>query len=130
VELISRALINSRLGRTLTAKMKEYLGRSGARRLQWGCIILLVGMLVGDVILLFRAGERPRAAPHYSAIRPAVTAGGQQRRPPVKAFGEVWDSLMADPVRKNSWDSLLRLRPGLRDTVRELERMDSAVSGR
>lgn len=128
--MVSRAVMKSRVGRFLRGRIKEYLGRIGAERLRLWCIILMAAMLVGDIVLVLRTGERQRAEPHYSAIRLVATPREQPRRASVKAFGPVWDSLMADPVVKNSWDSLLRLRPGLRDTVRELQRMDSAASGR
>lgn len=130
VEAIGRAIGNCQPVRVLTAKVKDYLTQMDTHRLQTICMVFIVGLLIGDVVLLFQAGDRTRAAPHYSAIRPVTTTRADRRPAAVKAFGEVWDSLMAEPATKKRWDSLLRLRPGLRDTIRQLERMDSAVWGR
>jgi hypothetical protein len=130
MEVISRAIADNRLVTTLRTKVKERLAGIDATRVRQWCFILLAAMLVGDIVLLFRAGERSRAAPVYSVIRPVATGGEQPHRPAIKEFGVVWDSLMADSGSKAKWDSLLLVRPGLRDTVRQLQKMDSAVLGR
>jgi hypothetical protein len=130
VAVVSAALWKSGLARRLKATARARLARIEARLVRRWCFILMAGMLMGDVILLLRAGKGSRAAPHYSVIRTVATVGEQQRHPTVKAFGLVWDSLLADPAVKRGWDSLLRVRPGLDDTVRELQRLDSAVSGK
>jgi hypothetical protein len=71
-----------------------------------------------------------KTTPHYSAIKAVRTVGAARSLPPSKAFTVIWDSLMADQPTKRRWDSLIRLRPGLMDTVRRLQRMDSAVWGK
>lgn len=124
---ISRAVADSRLWRSLRAYVKKRLAGMDAGLVRRWCFILIAAMLVWDAVLVMQAGDRSRASPHYEAIQPGVTAGEPPRRPAAKAFGLVWDSLMADPAFKKDWDSLLLVRPGLRDTVRELQRMDSAA---
>jgi hypothetical protein len=69
------------------------------------------------------------AMPAYSGIRPVRTAGASPPRTS-KAFGIVWDKMMADSSIKSCWDSLVRVRPGLKDTVRRLTKMDSAARTR
>jgi|SRR5579859_6094454 len=130
VETIGRAIMNCRPMKALTAKVKDILAQTDVERLRTLCIVLMASMLIGDVVLLIRTGDRMRAAPHYSVIRPVTTGGAERRQISAKTFGQVWDSLMANPVTKKRWDSLLQLRPGLRDTIRQMKRMDSAVSGR
>ncbi len=45
---------------------------------------------------------------------------------PSASFRAEWDSLLANPGVREHWDSLLRQRPGLRDTIRQLLQVDSA----
>jgi len=130
VESIARAIINSRPIKVLGCAVRKHLAATEAERLRFICIMLLAGMLVGDVILLFRVGDRARAAPNYSAIRTVTTVGARESPKNAKAFRQVWDSLMTDPKAKKKWDSLLRIRPGLSDTVQQLEKIDSAASGK
>lgn len=126
VEMIGRAIMNCQVVRALTAKTRAYLTGVEAGRMRTLCIVLIAGMLLGNIVLLFRAGKPSRASPQCPVIRPVVTAGAERRPTAAKAFGQAWDSLMADPATKKQWDSLLRLRPGLRDTLGQLKRMDSA----
>jgi hypothetical protein len=130
VESIARAIMNSRPTKALVRRVRKHLAATEAERLRFICIMLMAGMLLGDVVLLFRVGDRARAAPNYSAIRTVTTVGAGQAPKNAKEFRQVWDSLMTDPKTKNRWDSLLRIRPGLSDTVRQLEKMDSAVPGK
>jgi hypothetical protein len=130
VELIYGAIVNSRVVRAWKAKVKGRLATIHPARMRRFCLLLMVGLLLSDVIMMIRADHRLWTMLHYSDIRPVTVAGAERRHPTGKAFGEVWDSLMADPASKQRWDSLLRLRPGLRDTLRQLERMDSLTAGR
>ena len=129
VESIGRAILNSWPVNVVTAKVRDFLEQTEVERLRTLCIVLMVSMFLGDLVLLGQIG-RTRTALHYSAIHVPTAAGAGRRQPAVKAFGLVWDSLMAEPATKERWDSLLQLRPGLRDTIRQLEKMDSAISGR
>jgi len=130
VEAIGRAIMNCRPVRVMNVNLQERLARMEVGRLRTICLVILAGMILWDVVLLFRAGDRTRAAPPITAIRRVTTVGAERRQPRVKAFGEVWDSLMTDTGTKRSWDSLLRMRPGLRDTITLIQRMDSAVWGK
>lgn len=130
VEAIGRVIANCRPVRVMTAWLRERLARMEIGRLQAICLVFIAGMLLCDVVLLFQGGGRTRAAPPITVIRPVTTVGTERRQPRVKAFGEVWDSLMTDTGTKRSWDSLLRMRPGLRDTITLIQRMDSAVWGK
>ena len=130
VEVITEAVAKSGLAKKLKAKVKERVARAEPKRLRRWCFVAMAGMLCWDVLLLFHAGGRPLAVAHFSAISSAETVGGRERRRPARAFGPVWDSLMADSAMKRTWDSLLEMRPGLKDTVARLQRDDSAVAGR
>jgi hypothetical protein len=123
VEVTRDAVAKSELARKLKAKVKERLARVEPKRLRRWCLGVMAGMLIWDVVLLSDAGARSSAVGHFSAISSVATVDGH--RPPVKAFGTVWDCLMADPAMKLAWDSLLKVRPGLRDTVARLQRSDS-----
>ena len=127
VEFMVRAIMECKPVKALKGKLSQCLGRMEVGELRTLCLVLIVSMLLVDVILIVRGGDRSRAAPHYSAIRPAITVSGERRQVSVKAFRVVWDSLMADPATERKWDSLLRLRPGLADTIKELKKMDSAA---
>jgi hypothetical protein len=130
VELIYGAIMNCRMVRVWKAKVKGHLATTHPERMRRLCLLLMVGLLLSDVIMMIRADHRLWTMQHYSEIRPVTAAGAERRHPTGKAFGEIWDSLMADPASKQRWDSLLRLRPGLRDTLRQLERMDSLTARR
>lgn len=125
MEVIKDAVAKSELARKLKAKVKERLARVEPKRLRRWCLGVMAAMLVWFVLLFAWTGVRCVTGPHYSAISPILTVGG--RRFPVKAFATVWDSLMADPGTKRAWDSLLKVRPGLRDTVARLQRADSEM---
>jgi hypothetical protein len=127
VEMIGRVMANSRVGKWVTAKVRKMIEQVEVGRLKMLCIALIVVMLVGDTIVLLRSGGRSGGGPDYSGMRSVKTAGTKRRSPESKGFGPVWDSLMADPETKRRWDSLVQVRPGLKDTVRWLERMDSAA---
>lgn len=125
MEVIRDSVAKSELARKLKAKVKERLARIEPKRLRRWCLGVMAAMLVWFVLLFAWTGVRCVTGLHYSAISPILTVGG--RRVPVKAFATVWDSLMADPAMKRAWDSLLKVRPGLRDTVARLQRADSEM---
>lgn len=105
------------------------IAQMAADRLRMLCIVFMVFLLICDTLLLFWPGDWSRASPHYSVIQPVRTGGAERRAATVRPFGQAWDRLMADSVAKRQWDSLLRLRPGLMDTLRQLKKMDSALGG-
>ena len=126
MEMIGRVMVNSRAGKWVTEKVRKMIEQTEVDRLRMICIVLMTVLLIGDTVVLLHPGGMSRAAPAYSGMRPVKTAGAKRPPPESKGFGPVWDSLMADAETKRRWDSLLRMRPGLKDTVRWLERMDSA----
>jgi hypothetical protein len=124
-ELIGRAIMNSRPMRALGDKIRRYDAQPEIERLRTSRKVIMACLVISNCLVLILSSERSQLAPHYANIRQVTTAGSERRPPPVKAFGPIWDSVMADPVVKKRWDSLVRLRPGLRDTIRQLQRMDS-----
>lgn len=123
VEVIGRSISNCRPVRSMVEKLKHWLAKADISQGQ--AIRLMVG-IGGLIVLLVLIGLGGRRTPHYSAIEAVKTLDAQPKQPRAKAFTVIWDSLMADPGAKRRWDSLIRMRPGLMDTVRQLERMDSA----
>lgn len=130
VEVITEAVAKSELAKKLKAKVKERLARIEPKRLRRWCIVALTMLLLWDVALLVRVGEHRWAGPGFSAIRTVSTVGDQERRPPARSFLATWDSLMLNRETKRAWDSLLKVRPGLSDTLAELGRKDSVVFGK
>ncbi|HEV9038251.1 MAG TPA: hypothetical protein VGQ51_16565 [Puia sp.] len=127
VELIGKAIANSRPVRSVVQKLKHWLVQADISQGQAIRMMMAIG---GLIVILVLIGLGRHMAPHYSAIQPVVTLSRAPQQPRAKAFTVLWDSLMADPATKRRWDSLITLRPGLMDTVRRLERMDSAVRQR
>ena len=130
VELIAQAIKNSPPIKALGERIRWYSMRPEVERLRISCKMLMGLLMISTGMMLLQSSQRSLAELRYANIRQVTPAGLARPQPPTKSFGPIWDSLMADPAVKNRWDSLLRLRPGLRDTVRELQKMDSAVSGR
>ena len=95
-----------------------------------GWLLLLAVILIG-VLLLIRQGEwgwnsRYKVSSGLQ-IRKLMMRYEREERLIHQPFQLTWDSLMANRVVRESWDSLLRLRPGLADTVTQIRRMDSAI---
>src|SRR6185437_10567945 len=130
VEVIRDAVAKSELAKKLKAKVKERLARVEPKRLRRWCIVAVTVLLIGDVAMLVRVGEHRWAGPGFSAIRPVSTVGGQVQRPRARAFAAEFDSLLEGSKTRGAWDSLLKVRPGLRDTLALLRRADSSAVGR
>lgn len=64
--------------------------------------------------------------PHYESIRAMVTEGGAGGKKRGESFQKVFDSLLAIQENRDHWDSLMRERPGLADTLARLLQLDSA----
>lgn len=129
VESIGRMILNSVPGRLIAERIRRHYEKSEAEQLRTSCKVLMVCLVISNCMVLVLSSQRSQLSLRYANIRQVTAAAPAGRQPPVKAFGPIWDSVMADPVVKKRWDSLVRLRPGLRDTIRQLQRMDS-VSGR
>jgi len=93
--------------------------------------MLLWGVILIGLPLLIWQGERGwkgrYKAPAGTEIRKLMMRYDREERLIHEPFQLTWDSLMANRVIRESWDSLLRLRPGLADTVTQIRRMDSAI---
>jgi hypothetical protein len=130
VDVIGRMLTKGRPARWLAAKVRTLIERTRVERLQVVCIILMADLLLGDVSLLLQPRGRWGMEPHYTEIRTMRTGGGGRRELPGQSFAGALDSLLADSATRREWDSLLRIRPGLEDTIKRLKKMDSAVPDR
>jgi hypothetical protein len=127
VDAIARAIANCRPARAVAGRVKRILAQTEVERLTMLCIVLMVSMLIGDAVVLVRAGTRTRTELHYSVIRPVVVQGDRHLTPRAKSFFRRWDSLTNSQMLRDQWDSLLRLRPGLQDTLLRLAKLDSAL---
>ena len=102
--------------------------RLSRSRLALWCIVFFLVTGLGQTWILVRGlrGGRPfHAQPAAEPVLVLQRAGSE--RPVVR--DSVLSRLRA-LKGDTRWDSLLKARPGLADTVRMLERMDSAVWGR
>lgn len=95
-----------------------------------GWLLLWAVILIGLPLLIWQ-GERGWKArykvPAGMEMRKLMMRIDREERLIHQPFQLTWDSLMANPVIRENWDSLLRLRPGLADTVAQIRRMDSAI---
>ena len=118
------AITRCRQAKALETKARRILAMIPLPRLLMGCLILIVGLLVGDFVLVVNAlSGHPFSTPHYSKIRLFTGTGKDRREVPWSVYDAKMDSLRADP----RWKELDQIRPGLEDTLREIERMDSAM---
>ena len=118
----------------MAVQVQQRVARIKPGTLRKYCIaFLLIGGL-GEWWLIHAALEDRVPVVHYTAIRPVVTAGnsrkGDGQREAGDCFRQRWDSLLRNPAARSYWDSLVRARPGLADTLRQLEAMDSALKGK
>lgn len=126
---ITETIAKSELAKKLKAKVKARLERVEPGRVRRWCIAIIVMLLIWDGVLVARIGHRLWGVPRIDVIQAATTIGSQRQPPVRKTFLAAWDSLMADPATRDRWDSLVKVRPGLIDTLRMLHGMDSGRSG-
>jgi hypothetical protein len=88
--------------------------------LRWGCflLVLLAGMWYTWLLVEGLSGRD--GVPRVDSIRVVAPAGRGLRMGPRASLRRVLDSVRADPVLSRRWDSLLRVRPGLGDSVRRI----------
>lgn len=102
--------------RARTARIKK-------GRLRWYVLVALLMLWAGETWFCTSLFGPIGRVPRYENIRSVVTERFRQKHS--VGFRAEWDSLLAGPGVRDHWDSLLRQRPGLRDTIRQLLQVDS-----
>ena len=125
MEVIGVTIKNSRMTDVLTEKLKKWLMRMGPRRIRNGCLLALAMMCIGEVVLINTTD------PSLPSVYPLLIIRGEaavraKRQAAASAFSKEWDRLMMDTVMKRSWEALVKMQPGLADTLQQLRGMDSA----
>jgi hypothetical protein len=123
---LGRAIRENERVKEVVSRMRKRLVRLGPERVRRYLLWLLLIFLAGEFWLAWSADDSRGRFPHYSVIPAANVGRMRERRGQGSCFGSVWDSLMADTAIKGNWERLVKLRPGLMDTVNQLKRMDSA----
>lgn len=111
-------------------RLADWLGRKTARvprrRLRvW--VILIVLVLAGLNVMVTLLSLREEQPVRPGAFQPVVLARPSGLAPPsepARTLRAYLDSLRRDSVGSWLLDSLLRVRPGLADTLKELEKME------
>jgi hypothetical protein len=125
VELIGETIKNSRMTGMLKEKLKDWLMCMGPRRIRKGCLMVLAMMCIGDVVLICTT-EPSLPSDYPLLIIRGEAAVRAKRQAAASAFSKEWDRLMMDTAMKRSWEALVKIRPGLADTLQHLRGMDSA----
>jgi hypothetical protein len=124
IAFLSRAVRDSRLMTNLALNIREKTARIRPGRLRWYVLAALLALWAGETWFCTSLFGPIGKVPQYESIRSVVTERFQRK--PSVSFRAEWDSLLANPGIREHWDSLLRQRPGLRDTIRQLLQVDSA----
>jgi hypothetical protein len=108
------------LRRRISAWLAARARRLSPVRLRWMCFafVLLAGLWY--TWLLVEGLRGTSASPGVDSIRMVTPLGRAWRLGPRESLRRVLDSVQADPVLSRRWDSLLRVRPGLGDSVRRV----------
>ncbi|HET6256689.1 MAG TPA: hypothetical protein VFE32_21620 [Puia sp.] len=123
MQLLSRAVRDSTLMTNLALNIRERTAKIKPGRLRWYCLGALLALWAGETWFCTTLFGPIGKIPHYESIRPMVTEKGGNT--PVLSFRE-WDSVLANPGVRKHWDSLLRQRQGLADSIKQLLRLDVA----
>jgi hypothetical protein len=107
-----------RLSRYLQAK----LAKTPPRWVRVILILLLAGLLGTNVVILLKAvnGAPPVSIPDPVRLPRGILPPRHRRSPP----GFYLDSLLKDSATRRTYDSLLKARPGLADTIRHLQNLN------
>jgi hypothetical protein len=124
IAFLSRAVRDSSLMTNLALNIREKTARIKPGRLRWYVLAALLALWAGETWFCTSLFGPIGKVPQYESIRSVVTERFQRK--PSVSFRAEWDSLLANPGIREHWDSLLRQRPGLRDTIRQLLQVDSA----
>ena len=106
-------------------RLADWLGRKTANvpaaRMRVYVVLFLIGMAGMNGLALWQGMRNHGKSPVPAAIEIPVTPMDRERSmQPVVDLSRFVDSLRQDPVNGRSFDSLLRTRPGLVDTLRML----------
>jgi hypothetical protein len=124
IAFLSRAVRDSTMMTNLALNIRERTARIKKGRLRWYVLAALFALWAGETWFCTSLFGPIGRVPRYETIRSVVTE--RFRMKPSVSFRAEWDSLLANPGVREHWDSLLRQRPGLRDTIRQLLQVDSA----
>jgi hypothetical protein len=124
IAFLSRAVRDSTMMTNLALNIRERTARIKKGRLRWYVLAALFALWAGETWFCTSLFGPIGRVPRYETIRSVVTE--RLRMKPSVSFRAEWDSLLANPGVREHWDSLLRQRPGLRDTIRQLLQVDSA----
>jgi hypothetical protein len=123
IAFLSRAVRDSTLMTNLALNIREKTAKIKPGRLRWYLLAALLALWAGETWFCTSLFGPIGKVPQYESIRSVVTE--RFRKKPSTSFRAEWDSLLANPGIREHWDSLLRQRPGLRDTIRQLLQVDS-----
>src|SRR5580692_3511110 len=123
---LGRAIRESDWVQDVVWQIRKWLVQLGPERARRYLVWLLLIFLAGEVWMALSTNDPRKKMQFYSVIHAASLGQAKDRARPVASFGSVWDRLMADTEIRRKWDSLVKGRPGLLDTVNQLKRMDSA----
>jgi hypothetical protein len=124
IAFLSHAVRDSSMMTNLALNIRERTARIKKGRLRWYVLAALFALWAGETWFCTSLFGPIGRVPRYETIRSVVTE--RLRMKPSVSFRAEWDSLLANPGVREHWDSLLRQRPGLRDTIRQLLQVDSA----
>jgi hypothetical protein len=124
IAFLSRAVRDSTMMTNLALNIRERTARIKKGRLRWYVLAALFALWAGETWFCTSLFGPIGRVPRYETIRSVVTE--RLRMKPSVSFRAEWDSLLANPGVREHWDSFLSQRPGLRDTIRQLLKVDSA----
>jgi hypothetical protein len=106
-------------------RLADWLGRKTAKvpaaRMRVYVVLFLIGMAGLNLALVWRQHSRALPVPLDIPGRVII----ERPRPPVRVdLRHVLDSLRSDSVGSRVFDSLLRARPGLADTLKMVEALN------
>jgi hypothetical protein len=123
IAFLSRAVRDSTLMTNLALNIRGKTAKIKPGRLRWYVLAALLALWAGETWFCTNLFGPIGRVPRYESIRSVVTE--RFRKKPSVSFRAEWDSLLGNPGIREHWDSLLRQRPGLRDTIRQLLQVDS-----
>jgi hypothetical protein len=130
ISLMSQGIRDKGFMMDIARRLQTRAAKIKPGRLRWYFFTVLLVIGLAEAWLCSVESRFRSRREQYRTDHAAVTPVQMAPPPQMSSFRERWDMLMADSVMKRSWEGLLLERPGLADTVRELEKMDSADRAR